>query len=224
MLPSHLFVEIVDYSTRNYHVICREINKTITSIENSIYWCQQYQQPFNTVIPANKIPDAPTWKEEYCRVLKYKHVLHKITNSIEVDISFENLTILPLELKNMKRLITLYCHVNSLIEIPDTLTRLTKLYCAVNLIKKIPDTLTRLIELNCHTNQITELPNTLTQLIKLCCSRNKLKKIPYQLIKLTRLNCFKNKLTEVPDTLTRLAILQCDDNVLIPQNIREQLV
>ncbi len=243
MLPPHLFVEIVDYSTKNYNVIGRELNNQITNVENSVYWRQQYQQSFNTVIPANAVPDALTWKEEYCRVLKYKHVLHKITKSTEVNISDEGLIILPLELKNMSKLTKLYCHRNSLTEIPNTFTQLTELICSNNQITEIPNTFTQLTWLNCFNNQITEIPNTFTQLTWLKCSDNQLIKIPNTLTQLTWLNCFNNQITEISNTMTQLFWLDCsnnqiteisntftqliklicDKNVIVLKNIRKQL-
>ncbi len=62
-----------------------------------------------------------------------------------------------------------------------------------------------------------------TQLNTMYCSKNQITEIPNVFTQLNKLYCCDTKITNIPSTFTELNMLQCDDNVLIPQNIREQL-
>ncbi len=215
-LPSHLFAEIADYSSRNYHIVGRQLSNDIFAIENSVYWCQAYKLPFTEIIPANEVPDALTWKEEYCRVQLYKHVLSLINNPTKVKLSYQKISILPSELKNMPNLMYLNCRKSQVVEIPDTLVRLTRLNCYSTQVSEIPDTLTNLTELDIEDNQINKIPNTLVRLTRLDCSSNPIGELPDTLVNLKHLDCRNTNISEIPDTLVGLIGICCDKNVFIP--------
>ncbi len=212
MIPIHLFAEIVDYSIRGYHqiesIVCDEISK----VENSAYWKFQYQQYFiESILPANEISDSPTWKEEWLRSLRYKHIMSMIIRPDMINLSKQKLTLLPLELKNMPKLTTLYCSDNYINEIPYTLTGLTKLDCSNTQISKIPDTLTGLTILYCSNTKVKLIPDTLTGLLDLSCNNTKVKSINNILTNLKLLNCSDTKVKLIPDTLINLTALHCNN-------------
>ena len=145
-----------------------------------------------------------------------KKVNKDITN---LNLSYNNLTQLPVEIGQLTQLTILNLSNNKLTYLPVEiwqLTQLTSLLLTTNNLTKLPveiGQLTRLTKLDLQDNELTQLPVEIGQLIRLTTlylSNNKLTKLPVeigQLKQLTKLYLSNNKLTKLPVEIGQLAQL-----------------
>ena len=145
-----------------------------------------------------------------------KKVNKDITN---LNLSYNNLTQLPVEIGQLTQLTILNLSNNKLTHLPVEiwqLTQLTSLLLTTNNLTKLPveiGQLTRLTKLDLQDNELTQLPVEIGQLIRLTTlylSNNKLTKLPVeigQLKQLTKLYLSNNKLTKLPVEIGQLAQL-----------------
>ena len=153
-----------------------------------------------------------------------------VNNDIEkINLSFNDLTHLPVEIGQLTQLTTLNLQFNKLTHLPVEiwhLTQLTTLNLQFNKLTHLPVEiwhLTQLTTLNLYNNMLTKLPveiGHLTQLTTLYLQENKLTKLPVEighLIQLTTLDLSNNNLTKLPveiGHLTQLTTLNLYNNML----------
>jgi len=145
----------------------------------------------------------------------------------ELDLRYNNLTQLPVEIGQLTQLTTLDLFNNNLTHLPveiGQLTQLTELYLDYNQLTHIPveiGQLTQLTELYLNNNKLTHLPveiGQLTQLTELDLRYNKLTQLPVEIGQLTQLTILylnNNKLTHLPveiGQLTQLTTLDLSGN------------
>ena len=109
----------------------------------------------------------------------------------ELNLSYQNLTVLPPLHSGLK---VLYCQGNQLTVLPP-----------------LPSGLKKLI---CWDNKLTELPPLPSGLKKLRCCSNKLTELPPLPSGLKNLNCYTNRLTALPLLPSGLETLYCYSNPL----------
>jgi len=146
-----------------------------------------------------------------------------------LDLAYNNLTKLSVEIGQLTRLTTLYLHHNKLTQLSveiGQLTHLTTLNLDYNKLTNLPveiGQLTQLITLNLSNNKLTLLPveiGQLTQLTTLYLQYNNLTNLPVeigQLTQLTRLYLNNNNITHLPveiGQLTKLTTLLLSTNNL----------
>ncbi len=151
----------------------------------------------------------------------------KMTDVEILDLSDNELTELPEELKNLNQLTTLLLSGNKLEEIPGNVCRLktlTTLDVTYNVIKSVPETisnLNQLTTLNLSFNELEEMPKALCQLKKLTAldiTSNPIKRIPKEIKNLHQLSTLRvanTMLEELPSfvcQLKRLANLDVSRN------------
>lgn len=131
-------------------------------------------------------------------------------NLIAIDISFNNISNLPLFSSSIEEII---CNNNRIINLDSLINykNLKRLNCSNNKIETIP-CLNNLELLICNDNEINEL-NIFPNLLKLNCNNNKIKIIE-NLPKLKKLECDSNKIMKI-NNLTCLEELYCNDNCII---------
>jgi len=151
-------------------------------------------------------------------VLKIQEALRSLAT--ELDLSRNQLSVLPKTLGQLTQLRALYLSWNKLTTVPEEVARLTqlqKLYLFTNELTVVPESLgqlTQLRSLNLAGNQLNTLPETLGQLTRLQSlnlSWNKLTAMPAslgQLAKLVSLNLEDNVLTALPESLGGLKQLK----------------
>ena len=152
----------------------------------------------------------------------------KVNKDIKnLNLAYNNITILPIEIGQLKQSSTLHLTNNNITKLPveiGGLTQLTTLYLNSNNLTHLPveiGQLTQLTTLTLYDNNITQLPveiGKLTQLTRLNFSNNKLTQIPVEIGKLTQLTTLylqNNKLTHLPveiGQLTQLTKLYLSNN------------
>jgi Leucine-rich repeat (LRR) protein len=119
-----------------------------------------------------------------------------------LDISYSNITTIPVELNN---LIELNCNNSYIKELPK-LEKIKKISCKRTNIKSIPEYLISLEELDCSSNNIKILPSNLRKIKKLNCYETNIRVIPSEYINLEELNCEYTGIDTVPN-LEKLKIL-----------------
>ena len=156
---------------------------------------------------------------------------------INLSISLNALTEIPIEIFNLTQLQWFSCCWNKIKEIPKEINCLTQLKffdCSHNKINEIPKEISNLKQLKkfeCGYNQIKEIPKEISYLIQLTtlkCSDNQIEEIPKEIKCLTQLrhfNCRYNQIKKIPKEigyLTKLLILYCSYNQIkeIPIEIR----
>jgi len=173
--------------------------------------------------------DLKKWIDDGC----YKNIAK---NVIELDCSYNQLTVLPLEIGQLINLQIFNCYHNKLTVLPPEIGQLINLQifnCYHNKLTVLPPEIGQLINLHtfiCCDNKLTVLPSELGQLINLQrfhCSSNKLTVLPSelgQLINLQRFHCSSNKLTILPSEIGQLINLQtfscsCNKLTVLPSEI-----
>ena len=154
----------------------------------------------------------------------------KVNKDIKkLDLTYNNITQLPIEIVQLTRITTLSLAYNKLTQLPGEigqLTQLTTLYLQNNNLTQVPVELGQLAQLTtlylCN-NKLTHLPveiGQLAQLTILYLSNNNLTQVPVelgQLAQLITLNLCNNKLTHLPveiGQLIQLGILYLSNNKL----------
>jgi len=154
----------------------------------------------------------------------------KVNKDIKhLNLSYNNLTQLPVEIGQLTQLTTLNLSLNKLTHLPveiGRLTQLTELILYGNKLTQVPveiGQLTQLTELYLSHNNLTQLPveiGQLTQLTLLLLSTNNLTKLPVEighLTQLTILYLYDNNITKLPveiGNLSRLTKLYLQNNKL----------
>ena len=141
-------------------------------------------------------------------------------NSKGLDLSWQGLTEIPMEVFQLQNLTFLSLSYNQIVEIPDAIEKLqnlTELYLTKNEIVKIPDAIEKLqnlTELDLAYNKIVKIPDAigkLQNLIGLDLSDNKIVEIPDTIDKsqnLIWLNLGSNQIVEIPDLIVNLQSLE----------------
>jgi Leucine-rich repeat (LRR) protein len=154
----------------------------------------------------------------------------KVNKDIKkLDLTYNNITQLPIEIVQLTRITTLSLAYNKLTQLPGEigqLTQLTTLYLQNNNLTQVPVEIGQLVQLTtlylCN-NKLTHLPveiGQLAQLTILYLSNNNLTQVPVeigQLAQLITLNLCNNKLTNLPveiGQLIQLGILYLSNNKL----------
>ena len=154
----------------------------------------------------------------------------KVNKDIKkLDLTYNNITQLPIEIVQLTRITTLSLAYNKLTQLPGEigqLTQLTTLYLQNNNLTQVPVEIGQLAQLTtlylCN-NKLTHLPveiGQLAQLTILYLSNNNLTQVPVeigQLAQLITLNLCNNKLTHLPveiGQLIQLGILYLSNNKL----------
>jgi Leucine-rich repeat (LRR) protein len=154
----------------------------------------------------------------------------KVNKDIKkLDLTYNNITQLPIEIVQLTRITTLSLAYNKLTQLPGEigqLTHLTTLYLQNNNLTQVPVEIGQLAQLTtlylCN-NKLTHLPveiGQLAQLTILYLSNNNLTQVPVeigQLAQLITLNLCNNKLTHLPveiGQLIQLGILYLSNNKL----------
>jgi len=129
---------------------------------------------------------------------------------LEIEIAFQNLTILP-DLSRFTKIKKLYCCCNYLTILPKLPESLQSLFCHGNKLTSLPDLPPNLKELSCSENQLTELPKLPSSLRLLYCRRNKILILPTLPFNLKTIDCYNNPLIQTNINLPiNLIYLQCD--------------
>ena len=143
-----------------------------------------------------------------------------LTNLQELNITYANMTNLPLTICNLTNLTQLNLQDNKLIELPeeiDKLINLKDLYLSTNKLTTLPSSIGNLVnldELYINYNQLITLPENIGQLTKLThlyLNNNKIKKLPSSICHLTNLYSLQinyNYITKLPSCIDQLANLQ----------------
>jgi Leucine-rich repeat (LRR) protein len=172
-----------------------------------------------------KLKDLDNWTD-----------LSVIPNVIELDISNNNLTEIPLKVFKLINLQIFNCTYNQLTNLPNEIGQLINLqefYCSFIQLTNLPNEIGQLINLQtfyCCNNQLTKLPNEIGQLInlqKFYCSYNQITNLPNeigQLINLHEFDCCYNQLTYLPNEIGQLINLQrfycsCNQLTSLPNKI-----
>ena len=151
----------------------------------------------------------------------------------ELDLSYNNLTQLPVEIGQLTQLTILYLSNNNITHLPveiGQLTQLTELYLDYNKLNQLPveiGQLTQLTELDLNYNKLTQLPveiGQLTQLTELNLSGNILTHLPVEIGQLTQLTILYldyNNLNQLPVEIGQLTQLT---KLYLPGNMIENLL
>ena len=144
----------------------------------------------------------------------------KVNKDIKIlNLSYNNLTQLPVEIRHLTQLTTLNLSHTNLTHLPveiGQLTQLTTIYLSNNKLTQVPVEiwqLAQLTTLDLQANKLTQLPveiGQLTQLTTLNLYCNKLTHLPVeigQLTQLTELYLSHNNLTQLPVEIGQLAQL-----------------
>lgn len=144
----------------------------------------------------------------------------KLTNLIELDLSFNSLSHFPIEILKLLNLEILNLNGLGLLEIPkdiEKLIKLKKLDLSSNVLSKLPlefEKLINLEELSLSMNEFAEFPLEivkLSNLRRLSLDENQIKKIPKEirnLKKLERLDFSHNVINEIPKEINGLKKLE----------------
>jgi internalin A len=139
-----------------------------------------------------------------------------VENATKLDLSSNQLTILPKEIAELKSLTELFLSFNQLTELPKEIVELkslTKLELNDNQLTELPKEIAELKSLTTLTlsnNQLTELPKEIAELkslIVLTLSRNKLSTLPKEIAELKSLlglSLIINQLTKLPKEIAEL--------------------
>jgi hypothetical protein len=134
----------------------------------------------------------------------FKHLL-------SLDCSFNNIDSLP----NLPSTLTdLECIINNITVLPSLPDSLTILDCLGNYIRSIPLLPNTLISLGCAGNPIYVLPNLPASLRSLSCGGDSLHVIPTLPDSLVSLDCENNLLTVLPILPSTIQTLSCNNNNL----------
>ena len=110
---------------------------------------------------------------------------------ISLDISNNNIVILPKWINKCTNLQKLYCENNNIERLLENMPNsLQELYCYYNKITKLGNFPTNLQILYCANNQITKLENLPTSLQELYCSHNQITKLENLPTSLQEFKCY----------------------------------
>ena len=170
------------------------------------------------VTTGRSLADASTWGGSEKAAQRFR-AWEAAGGTGSLDVSFCELTSLPVELGQLHTLRGVDCSSNRLTSLPAELGQLHALedfWCHHNQLTSLPAELGQLHALeriNCSDNQLTSLPVEMGQLLKLSffyCSWNDLTSLPLQLAQLHEtcvFNCEHNAFPEgEPTTLAELRV------------------
>jgi len=128
-------------------------------------------------------------------------------NQLELDLSLENLTVLP-DLSLYTNLQILHCSFNQLTSLDNLPLTLQELVCDHNQITSLNHLPPNLQGLWCYNNQLTHLKHLPSNLQTLICYNNQLKHLKHLPSTLQILNCSFNQLTRLGVILPELCCYQ----------------